>query len=280
MPDTNQIDDERKVPKRSASFTEISERYDKSRYLPSNQFKDAIIRLSDNGLLPQEARILDIGCGTGQISLPLAQIGYDVTGTDISPAMVQIACSKIRQNCKIRFVVGDAQSLEFGNCLFDCTVASKLFQHISNWKLAVEEIIRVTKPGGRFFHINERGAFRSVIRKKFEILADKLGYQNRYLGVINRDELREYFQQCGCRYKNIDLSDLKWQKKITFGEALQEFKERMFAEFWDIPKNEYKGMIEDVDRWIKTQPNGYKTIEYMQPYLMMDIFTTPTIDPP
>lgn len=61
MVDKIQIDHEnKKVPQRRAIFTEIAERYDQSRNIPPTQLKNAIKRLNDNGLLPPEAKILDI----------------------------------------------------------------------------------------------------------------------------------------------------------------------------------------------------------------------------
>jgi SAM-dependent methyltransferase len=59
-------------------------------------------------------RILDIGCGTGRHSVELARRGYNVTGVDLSPAMLERArANAATHGCRISFIQGDARSLPF-----------------------------------------------------------------------------------------------------------------------------------------------------------------------
>jgi len=55
--------------------------------------------------------IIDIGCGTGNHSIRLSKLGYNVTGVDISPTMLTIAKNKDKK-AKIRFMQGDIKKLE------------------------------------------------------------------------------------------------------------------------------------------------------------------------
>tara|TARA_Y100000589_G_scaffold272123_1_gene265078 strand:+ start:257 stop:928 length:672 start_codon:yes stop_codon:yes gene_type:complete len=76
--------------------------------------------------LPQDlsgARILDAGCGTGQLSEDLALRGCQVVAADISPSLIQVACSRIPTHLQrnIEFVAGDMVSRELGN--FDYVIA-------------------------------------------------------------------------------------------------------------------------------------------------------------
>src|SRR5206468_825627 len=43
------------------------------------------------GAIPASGRVLDVGCGYGRIALPLAELGYDVTGIDIAPNLIRSA---------------------------------------------------------------------------------------------------------------------------------------------------------------------------------------------
>ena len=59
-------------------------------------------------LPPAPARVADLGCGTGSLSLLLAELGYDVQGVDLSPAMVERAIAKRGDAVTPTFRVGDA----------------------------------------------------------------------------------------------------------------------------------------------------------------------------
>ena len=69
------------------------------------------------------ARILDIGCGTGSISVLLSRLGHDVTGADLSPAMVELAQAKAKRAAlSIDFLVMDASVPAFAPVRFDVIV--------------------------------------------------------------------------------------------------------------------------------------------------------------
>jgi SAM-dependent methyltransferase len=70
---------------------------------------------------------LDAGCGTGQVSLPLAARGYDVRGIDISKEMTMLAQAKVRSTWKADYSVADVRSIPAEENSFDAAVVSKLF---------------------------------------------------------------------------------------------------------------------------------------------------------
>jgi hypothetical protein len=79
----------------TSDFSPIAARYDASREVPAALLHAAFDRFAAAGLLPQGCRVLDAGCGTGQMSLPLAERGHVVVGFDVSPGMVAIARGKV-----------------------------------------------------------------------------------------------------------------------------------------------------------------------------------------
>ncbi len=92
-------------------------------------------------------KILDIGCGTGIISLRLKRKGAEVSGIDLSLEMIEIAHSYAKG---IEFKVGSAEKLPYKSGYFDAALALLVFDYIKNIDRALKEVWRVTKEGGYF----------------------------------------------------------------------------------------------------------------------------------
>ncbi|MGY1703519.1 class I SAM-dependent methyltransferase [Geodermatophilus sp. SYSU D00697] len=102
------------------------------------------------GLRPGD-RFLDVAAGPGGLSLPAARLGAEVVATDWSPAMIERFRARVRQegltNAQGR--VMDAHALDLEDGVFDVTGSQFGVMLVPDQALALQEMVRVTRPGGR-----------------------------------------------------------------------------------------------------------------------------------
>jgi len=116
---------------------------------------DRIFNLVLAGRGPLEA--LDAGCGTGFLSFELTARGHRVTGIDFAPAMLAEARRKAAQSgAAVRFEEGDVEQLPFPPASFDLAISRHVLWTLPHPEAAIDEWIRVLRPGGRLVVIDGR----------------------------------------------------------------------------------------------------------------------------
>ena len=109
---------------------------------------------------PDGARVLEVGCGPGHLSIRLARRhGLDTTGLDLDPAMIGRARAnaegmgegfgRLPSGRLPSFLVGDVASMPFGDGSFDVVVSTLSMHHWADPAAGLDEIDRVLRPGGR-----------------------------------------------------------------------------------------------------------------------------------
>lgn len=96
----------------------------------------------------KDLRILDVGCGNGNISLALGSLGYNILGVDIDPVSIEKA-NEINQFSNVRFQVYDANQFNLTD-QFDAIVCSEVLEHLKNPEDLVKTLHSILKPGGVF----------------------------------------------------------------------------------------------------------------------------------
>lgn len=107
--------------------------------------------------LPYE-RAMELGCGTGFFLLNLMQSGVAEKGsvTDLSPGMVKVALRNAENlGLDVDGRVADAEKIPYDDNTFDLVVGHAVLHHIPDVELALREVLRVLKPGGRFIFAGE-----------------------------------------------------------------------------------------------------------------------------
>lgn len=112
---------------------------------------------------------LDSGCGTGALAFALAPHVAEVVGVDTRAEYLEAGRAAAPEN--VRFVEGEATSLPFGYATFDLACCLRVLHHVRRPELAVSELARVTRPGGRLFIADQLGSIdplRSLEMDRFE----------------------------------------------------------------------------------------------------------------
>ncbi|MFF5368466.1 class I SAM-dependent methyltransferase [Streptomyces sp. NPDC013187] len=92
--------------------------------------------------------VLDLGCGTGSLSLLASEQGHHVTGVDLSPAMVTLAREKLAGRDAV-FLVGDAAAPPVGEQRFDAVLVRHVLWALSDPARALRHWRGLLRPGGR-----------------------------------------------------------------------------------------------------------------------------------
>ncbi|SEO49927.1 ubiquinone/menaquinone biosynthesis methyltransferase [Amycolatopsis saalfeldensis] len=155
----------------SAMFDEVAEGYDRTRSVlwlgQMGRWGRAVSQALE--LRPGQ-RVLDVAAGTGTSSRALAAPGVSVVGCDFSPGMLQVARRRVPE---LEFVPGDAMDLPFEDDSFDAATISFGLRNVADHVLALAEMRRVVRPGGRvvvaeYSHPTSRltqTAFQTYLRK-------------------------------------------------------------------------------------------------------------------
>jgi ubiquinone/menaquinone biosynthesis C-methylase UbiE len=121
------------------------------------QVRAAWLALLQRVLPPAPARIADLGCGTGSLSVLLAGAGYEVTGLDFSTAMTAAAKAKaIAAGVEARFVVGDAADPPLGDAGFDAVLCRHVLWALPDRQAALARWITLLAAYGRLVLIEGR----------------------------------------------------------------------------------------------------------------------------
>lgn len=95
--------------------------------------------------------VLDVACGPGLVACEIAKVAQQVTGVDVTPAMIEQAKSRQQSLGLINldWALGDAEQLPFADQMFSRVVTRYSFHHFSEPERVFAEMVRVCQPGGQ-----------------------------------------------------------------------------------------------------------------------------------
>lgn len=145
-------------------FATIADRYDLITQLLSfgqdQRWKRMLVALAD---VRPGARVLDLACGTGDITYEIAARGADATGLDVTIRMLDLANAK-RSGTPVHFLAGDMMALPFAAAQFDVVTSGYGIRNVPTIQPALSEIHRVLRPGGLFLSLDFNRPQNAVVR--------------------------------------------------------------------------------------------------------------------
>jgi demethylmenaquinone methyltransferase/2-methoxy-6-polyprenyl-1,4-benzoquinol methylase len=161
-------------------FANIAARYDLLNHLLSGnidkRWRRIVAKTLSATLAKSGARVLDVACGTGDLSLTLFKGGEArIIGLDFCRPMLDIAVSKVsRSGFSLPFVEGDALDLPFADGSFEAATIAFGLRNLTSVEAGFKELLRVLKPGGRVVILEFSKAQTPLLRSIFKIYFTKL----------------------------------------------------------------------------------------------------------
>jgi SAM-dependent methyltransferase len=165
---------------------------------------------------PAEAKILEVGCGPGELWLQNADRvpdGWELTLADLSPGMLEKAREGLGDRAE--YQVADVQELPFQDESFDGVVANHMLYHVPDRPRAIAEIARVLRGSGRFYaSTNGRDHLKEI--RELYVHAEVWGFRMEEAG----DELRAIFAEVELERFPGDLEVTEVEPVVAFVHSL------------------------------------------------------------
>ena len=247
-------------------------------------------------------RFLEVGIGTGRIAFPLAALSHDYTGIDISEKMLEQLEAKMRSvgweelmlpwgnepdedtqraiqvrrfvqhphgmqppPATMRLAKTDMTSLPFLDASFDVVVAVHVFHLVDGWDQAVQESLRVLRPGGSLLHCWDE--FEKLndgpnIGEEWSRIVKQLGGRVGRPGVGTVQRVTEWLEQHG--YKTERINAVTWQRSVSPREALERITQRLWSSTWSVPDDIFAQSVERLNAWVAEHYGNNLDKEYQQ----------------
>jgi ubiquinone/menaquinone biosynthesis C-methylase UbiE len=223
------------VSPETVCFERAADYYDATRGFPSGVERDVAALIAQTAGLDRDARVLEIGIGTGRIALPLARHVRGVVGVDISSAMMRRLLAQ-RETSRdtapdtgwIELIQGDAAHLPFPDACFDAVIGVHVLHLIPGWRDVLREIARVLRRGAPLINAGDERRMQAVWdfwqkRSGLERVIPDMG--------ASREALESYLEETGWRPSG-PKQRIGFSSEVNLEEFLGLFGKRVWSSTW------------------------------------------------
>ena len=243
----------------SLSFDPVAHVYDDTRGYPP-EVSDAIAALLMRvGPLAPRASVLEIGIGTGRIALPLLARGVNVTGVDISERMVarlqakyveRRAADPTRAWGALHCELADMTALPYPSDAFAAVVAVHVLHLVPLWRRALDEALRVIRPGGALLlgqDVSAANVVTHVVQDAWLTIIGELGYIPARIGASTYNTILDEAHERSLRVE--EFAGPTWKGDQTPRKALAYIADRTWSQTWGAPDDLFAISIQRLNEW-------------------------------
>jgi len=232
------------------NYDSLAESYDESRgYDKESKLEPWLDELARHGRFAEGSSILDVGCGTGRIAIPLAgRQEHHVVGVDVSMGMLEQARAKPASR-KPDWVQGNAACLPFRDALFDGCLMFMVIHHVQDKPGALKEIRRVLGPEGACLIVtmpHERLAQSPDARFFPKALEIDLARFPDVPVVI------DMLEQAG--FEQVESHDVVSSFVRSPAEYLEGLRRKHSSTLWLLPEGDYLRGLAEAERFFAGNP--------------------------
>jgi len=231
----------------SVSFDRAAPYYDETRVTDPDALRTIVDLLA--AVMPGPGPVVELGVGTGQIALPLADRGVDVTGLDLSAEMMTVLRGK-SGGPALPLIQGDAARLPIADGSVRGAYMRWVLHLIPGWMGVLRELDRTVVTGGTV--AIEPGGFTGPFREMYLRYQEILGNAVVAVGLpaVDRDEqLDEGFALVGWALQ--DEVPVMYERTTTMQEVLDEVPSKRWSWTWRVPDDELARATDEVRAWAK-----------------------------
>jgi SAM-dependent methyltransferase len=230
----------------SVPFDRAVEYYDRTRGLSEEASREMTALLVEE--LQGRGRCLEVGVGTGLVSLPLAAAGLPMVGLDLSAPMLAKLVEKAGGRPPFPLVRADATRLSFADDAFGSALVRHVLHLVSDWERVVAELARIVRSGGTVLvatgDIPE--AWREVAYRFVEIAGRSSLAKGLDIGR-ELERLDDAFRELGGVPRT--LPPIADQVQQSLGEFLDQMADGLHSWTWEVDEPKRRKAADEVRAW-------------------------------